>query len=104
MKHNIKESDIVRDCLDVLNVRHIFHYRNTGAAKITDTRFIRFGAVGSSDIICVIDGRFVGIEVKRPAGKVSPAQRVWHEQCVMAGGIVAVVHSAEELLEVLEKI
>jgi hypothetical protein len=100
----IKESDIVKDCLDLLTLRHIFHYRNnTGAVNVADSRFIRFGAVGSPDIICVIDGRFIGIEVKRPHGRVSSAQREWHKQCAMAGGIVAVVHSAEELLEVIDK-
>jgi RNA-directed DNA polymerase len=41
--------------------------------------FYRFGAFGSPDIICVIKGQYVGIEVKAPKGKQSEHQKAFQQ-------------------------
>jgi len=73
----MKESNVQRQILDYLALKHVFHYRNnSGAFQRDDGHFYRFGALGSPDIICVVDGRYVGIEIKqRRAGRAtqSPA-------------------------------
>jgi hypothetical protein len=101
-----REIDITRACCELLTALRIFHWRNnSGALSIEGSsrqksRFLRFGVAGSPDIIgiCPKSGKFLGIEVKRQGGRVSPAQQLWHTQCRAAGGIVLVVHSADELL------
>lgn len=42
---------------------------------------------GIPDILCCINGRFVGIEVKQEKGKVSLLQKVHLKRIVEAGGI-----------------
>ena len=53
------------------------------------SRPLRFGLVGSSDIICVLGptGRFVGIEVKDPetADEQSPIQGAFEKRCLTLG-------------------
>ena len=47
---------------------------NSGAYEV-DSRFIRFGFKGCSDIIGQLkDGRFLAIEAKRPGGLPTPDQ------------------------------
>lgn len=51
-----------------------FARMNSGAYQV-DSRFIRFGFKGCSDIIGQLkDGRFLAIEVKRPGGLPTPDQ------------------------------
>jgi len=49
-------------------------------------RFFRAGAVGAPDIVCVINGQFVGIEVKAPKGKQSDHQKEFQRKLEAAGG------------------
>jgi len=61
----MKESDLRRQILDHLALTRIFHYRNnSGAFKDSNNHFYCFGALGSPDIICVLEGQYMGIEVK----------------------------------------
>lgn len=41
---------------------------------------------GAPDIICIIDGFFVGIEVKTPKGKQSADQILFEKRCKRHGG------------------
>ena len=81
---------------------------NTGGVKI-DKRFVRFGAVGMSDIIGVWNdhqtvngmwanrGRFIAIEVKSKAGTVTPAQQLFIDQVNSAGGKAFCARSVEDV-------
>jgi hypothetical protein len=72
----VKESDVQRQAINYLALKHVFHYRNnSGAFKRDDGHFYRFGATGSPDTVCVIKGQYVGIEVKAPKGKQSEHQK-----------------------------
>jgi hypothetical protein len=72
-----KEADVQRAILDYLTLKGIFHYRNNSGAFVfpetaaTARRFIKAGALGSPDIVCVIKGQYVGIEVKGSKGRQS---------------------------------
>jgi hypothetical protein len=55
-----------------------------------------FQAVGIPDLLCCVDGRFVGVEVKMPGGSLRPAQVVALGEIYRAGGIAAVVETTEQ--------
>lgn len=60
---------------------------NTGAAKVGN-RFIRFGWPGCPDILGqLIDGRFLGCEVKSPTGRLRPEQSLFLARINQAGGL-----------------
>lgn len=56
-----------------------------------------FQKSGVPDILACINGTFVGIEVKRPGGKVSELQKYQMEQIQKSGGVAFVAHSVEEV-------
>ena len=64
-KIKTKEREVLKSCLDWLTYKKIFHHRNnTGAFTNEAGHFFRFGASGSPDIVCVVNGRYIGIECK----------------------------------------
>ena len=98
----MKESDLQRQILDYFALKGIFHYRNnSGAFKDSHNHFYRFGAVGSPDIICVIAGQYVGIEVKRPGGRQSEHQKEFQKKLEEAGGKYVLAYSLEDVLRAL---
>ena len=83
---------------------------NVGAYKAPDGRVIRYGlATGSADLIgwqsVVITpemvgqrfARFLSVEVKTPAGRVSPEQETWRQAVQKAGGIAVVARSVDDV-------
>jgi hypothetical protein len=98
----IKESDIQSAILQYLNLKHIFHYRNnTGAFRTERGGFYKFGEVGSPDIICVVRGRFIGIECKTPTGKLNDNQLDFKERLEEAGGMYVVARSLDDISNIL---
>ncbi len=76
----------------------MFAFRiNTGAYSVDD-RFIQYGYPGCSDIIAIVRGTFVGIEVKRPKlGKQSELQKSFQKNVEDAGGIYILATSWEDV-------
>jgi hypothetical protein len=98
----MRESDIQRQILEYLALKRIFHYRNNSSAfKDSNNHFYRFGALGSPDIICVIDGQYVGIEVKAPKGKQSDHQKEFQRKLEAAGGKYILAYSLDEILRTI---
>lgn len=94
----MKESEVQRQILDYLALERIFHYRNNSGAFVdSDKHFYRFGTLGSPGIICVIDGQFVGIEVKAPKGKQSDHQKEFQRRLEEVGGRYFIAHSLEDV-------
>ena len=56
---------------------------------------------GVPDLIFVYRGRFIGIELKSPTGRVSPAQKSCMEQIVAAGGTWASARSLDDVERIL---
>jgi hypothetical protein len=83
-----RECDIQRAILGYLTLRWHFSLPTTSAALERDAsqRFDRFRALGSPDIICIIDGKHVGIEARRPGGKQSEYQKAFQNSLELAGG------------------
>ena len=96
------EKDTQKLILDYLIAKRIFHYRNnSGAFKREDGHFYRFGALGSPDIICVLKGQYVGIEVKDVRGVQSDNQRKFEQELVIAGGKYILAKSLEDVVQSL---
>ena len=107
-KIRIPESNIQSAIMDYLAKRQIFHWRNTtgvaaGERPGTGKKFfIRYGTVGSPDIICVIEGYFVGIECKGKGGTQSDDQKLFAQRLTDSGGIYLLVKSFDEAIEAIE--
>lgn len=61
-----------------------------------------YGTAGIPDIICCIEGRFVGFEVKNEKGKSTKLQEATIRKISDAGGIAMVVRSVDEVQVVIE--
>lgn len=100
-----READIQRAILDYLRAHPMVSWRarmNTGAATTEAGGFIRFAFRGCPDIIGQLtDGRFLGIEVKRPGGKVSPEQAAFIERVNRHHGVACVAYSVEDVERLL---
>jgi hypothetical protein len=98
----VKESDVQLAILQYLTLKRIFHYRNnSGAFKRDDGHFYRFGALGSPDIVCVVNGQYVGVEVKAPGGKQSDHRKEFQGQLEAAGGRYILAHSLDQVIGLL---
>jgi len=102
------EGLVVAACLEYLRLRGILAWRNnSGAATIGEgsgRRFVRFGLVGSADIIGVMPGgRFLAVECKAARGRLSEAQGEFLRRVQDAGGVACVVHGVDELEDVIRR-
>jgi hypothetical protein len=89
------------------------------AQKIYGTRLVtvkyhgsQYGEAGVSDLLCVLDGVFIAVEVKAPesyGGSVEKAldegptlkQRAFLKRVYAAGGFISVAATVEQFLETL---
>lgn len=101
----MKEKEIQKIILEWLKWKKIFHYKsnNVGIFKRATGSYIPSGVIGLPDIICVVDGRYVGIEVKAKYGKQSEGQKAFQENLEKAGGLYFLVYSLEELMNLWRK-
>ena len=61
-------------------------------------RLVRFGKPGSSDIVGTLpNGRSLYIEVKRPTGRLTEAQKEFLARAHMAGALAFEARSVEEV-------
>lgn len=97
------EKDIQKQIIDYLTIKNIFHWRNntTGIYDPVRHTFRKNKNVmnGIPDIICIINGQFVGIEVKSETGKQSPEQKKFEEMCVSKGGKYILARSVEDVMK-----
>jgi hypothetical protein len=113
-----RESDIVRGCLDWLQMHGVFVFRNNqGAIPTKDGRYRKFtGMRGASDLLGIIPqtvtvegdpmpstfGNFLAVEVKRDDGRLSADQVAFLATVNRLGGIGVCVRSVAELEKVLK--
>jgi Holliday junction resolvase len=86
------EGKVKRKVVEVLKKHEVWYFfpANNG-----------FGKSGIPDIIAIVDGHFVGIEVKSATGKPTELQKICGRQIEEAGGTWLVV-SNDVTLEVLD--
>jgi hypothetical protein len=100
----MSERDIQRRILLALaarwHPRGIFWVADTGVARSMDgDRVIRFGLPGQSDIQGVLDGRWVGVEVKTARGKQRQNQVAFQRAIEAAGGVYILARSEAEAID-----
>jgi hypothetical protein len=95
----ISEADVIKTIDEALSIFGIFHFRNnTGAIKTPQGTFVRFGSPGSADFLGICPGgKFLSVEVKRPGGRLSPAQSAWLDAVNHEGGVAIWVDSVDSL-------
>lgn len=97
-----KETDLVRACLAFLEVRGIYAWRNNSGAVKTDNRFIRYGKVGSCDILGILDdGRFLGIECKVGKRKTTMPQEEFMYAICSRGGVAFVARTIDDVADAI---
>ena len=83
----------------------IFWWRNnSGAYKPASGGYIKYGMVGSADILALQapHGRFIGVETKREVGgELTVDQRVWGENVVAHGGLYVVATTVQDVIDAL---
>lgn len=92
------EHDIQQSILKYLKKRNLFCWRNNSGVTVIQHRFIRFGAKGAPDILGILpDGRFLGIEVKKPGGALRPEQATFLENINKSNGLAFVARSVDDV-------
>lgn len=102
----VHEADIQKLIVDWLAIKHVFCYRQNAGAMSGSHKgkrwFVRFARPGASDLVAVVKGRYIGIEVKTAAGEQSRAQREFETELTHAGGIYVLARSLEDVVHVIE--
>lgn len=93
----LTETEIQSQILDYLKLRRIFAWRNNTRVVRIGGRLVRFGAPGSPDIIGVVNGRFLAIEVKKPGKSPTEEQERFMQELTMNGAIVIVASCVEDV-------
>lgn len=111
------ETTLVKACLAYLALAKVPAWRNNSGATAYQNaagrkRLVRFGHVGSSDILGVLPllrsdgnerrGVFLAVECKKPGGKLTPAQAQFLDAVRAAGGLALVVRSVDDLIAALD--
>jgi hypothetical protein len=100
------ESDIVREVGETLQKHGVFFWRTNNipvfgknnAGKMTFRAMPRFSRKGVPDYICLVNGKFIGLEVKAPNGKMRSEQDIFMRETFANGGHFAIVRSSEDAL------
>ncbi len=98
------EADIQKSILDYLRTRGYFCWRNNTGMQRSQydgrERFIRYGLVGSGDLLGLTkEGRFFSIEVKRPGKKPTPEQIEFMATINQMKGLALVAYNVDDVIK-----
>jgi len=89
------EKKVQKDIIEYLTKKGILHYRQNSGSK----GYIKFCSInGISDIVCIHQGRYVGIEVKDVKGKQSKDQILFEKNLNNAGGLYILAKSLKDVI------
>jgi hypothetical protein len=99
MPKQTQESRIKAAILTYLLRHGLYVWNNpSGAVQIRPGQFMRFGKVGSADIIgCLPGGRFIAVEVKAPKGQLSDQQAEFLARIKNLGGLAIVARGTKDV-------
>ncbi len=102
MKHSGEERRIMAEILKACgSLPGVILWRNT--VGYDKERKIHYGlCVGSADLVGLVDGQFIGLEVKSATGSPTPEQQDWIAAVNAFGGTAAIVRSAAAAMAVIE--
>ncbi len=78
---------------------------NTGATKTESGGYVRFGLVGSGDIIGFTSrGQFINFEIKTGNARLSRYQQAFHRVCIAFGALSRTIRSVDEAVKTLDEL
>jgi Holliday junction resolvase len=92
----VKETDIQSAICRYLTKRNHFYWRQNNTGKMPGGGYSSV-MKGIPDIIVIKAGRFIGIEVKKEKGRLSPEQVEFSRECVRNGGEYVVARSIDDV-------
>ena len=95
------ETEIQKSIVDYLKTIGITAWRqNSGKTKYN----VYMAPAGTPDIIGYFpNGKFLGIEVKQPKGKLSNKQKEWHEKAEKSGCVILTAYSLSDVVDYITK-
>ena len=93
-KSKLTEADITRQIRQYLNILGIWHW------KVWQGPMSR--PKGVADIIGILDGRFLAIEVKRPGAKLTEDQAIFLQKVRNNGGIGIVARDVSDVMGLMK--
>lgn len=100
-----KETRLQHDILIYLAYRGVEAWRNNTGAFYRRGHMIKYGTLGSTDIIGVLpNGRFLGIETKTEKGKLSNDQISFHKRVMRNNAAVIVTRNMDDATEKIEEL
>lgn len=97
------ESDVVAEIIECLTKMNVFHW--VDHQPVTRSRRGRYlSSKGVADIIGIVNGYPLAIEVKNKGGKVSAEQSAFLKRFNEEGGIGFVAYSAEDVFKRLRAV
>lgn len=93
----MREKTVEDKIKDYLFSKNIYYFKVHGS---------KFMPAGIPDIVCCVNGSFLGIEVKRPGAKneQSPQQKIHENNIKKSGGTYLLVDSLAEVVTYVESI
>ena len=99
------EKNTQKAVIQYLEIKKIFHYRqNSGNFTSPTGHFYKMGVVGMPDIIAVINGQYIGLEIKDIKGKLNDNQVKFKARLEEAGGLYLTIRSIDECIEEINKL
>lgn len=106
----MKEKEIENNILEYLSyLPNCKYWKNQSAGVYDSARgayrksFNKFHINGVADILGIMKGKFICIEVKGPKGRLSPSQKTFLKEVSDLGAIAFVARSVDEVKDKLEK-
>jgi len=93
-----RHNALVGEILLAINPKYGVFWKNETGAAYTNGRMIRYGLVGSADILGCMQSKFVAIEVKTGSGKLSDFQKNFKAVIEKNGGIFIEGRSVEQVV------
>lgn len=105
----MSETEIVRAILELLQYKKVFAWRNNSGKHFVQGKsrgyMIQLGPTGSPDIVGILpDGRFLGIEVKKPGKKPTEAQNEFLGRIRNTNGVAFVATSIDDVESFFKKL
>lgn len=86
--------------LDYLTAKGIFHWRQNSGAIKTRGHFYKFASInGIPDIVAIVNGQFIGLEIKDIDGKQNDDQIEFQRLLEESGGKYYVIRSIDEVIQ-----
>ena len=93
------EAEIQKQVVQYLKAKNIFHFRTPNIPTKNRPNIV---LKGTPDLIAIIKGQFIGLEIKTQSGKQSDHQKEFETKLMKAGGRYYIIRSLQDLIENLK--